>query len=116
IMANWSFTSRSLSSLVALFIMIGGTVQATSDIIRIRPEDFIKNPPKQRKPVSSNSAAQFWAADAGIPHPEGGREADQGREDGRWGHRDATLVLIAFRHGLRASEVCELEWLQVEFG
>jgi integrase len=35
---------------------------------------------------------------------------------GRYGHRDATLVLIAFRHGLRASEICDLEWSQVEFG
>jgi site-specific recombinase XerD len=25
----------------------------------------------------------------------------------RWGHRDATMVLIAFRHGLRASELVE---------
>jgi type 1 fimbriae regulatory protein FimB/type 1 fimbriae regulatory protein FimE len=25
-------------------------------------------------------------------------------KDGRWGHRDATLMLVAFRHGLRASE------------
>jgi integrase len=29
--------------------------------------------------------------------------------DGRYGHRDATLILIAFRHGLRASEICDLE-------
>jgi integrase len=34
---------------------------------------------------------------------------------GRYGHRDATLILIAFRHGLRASEICDLEWSQVEF-
>ena len=25
-------------------------------------------------------------------------------------------MLIAFRHGLRASEICDLEWSQVEFG
>ena len=25
----------------------------------------------------------------------------------RWGHRDATMVLIAFRHGLRASELVD---------
>ena len=31
------------------------------------------------------------------------------------GHRDATLILIAFRHGLRASEIAGLEWSQVEF-
>ena len=35
---------------------------------------------------------------------------------GRYGHRDATLILIAFRHGLRAAEICDLEWSQVEFG
>jgi type 1 fimbriae regulatory protein FimB/type 1 fimbriae regulatory protein FimE len=35
---------------------------------------------------------------------------------GRYAHRDATLILIAFRHGLRASELCDLEWSQVEFG
>ena len=28
---------------------------------------------------------------------------------GRYGHRDATLILIAFRHGLRAQEICDLE-------
>ena len=37
-------------------------------------------------------------------------------KDGRYGHRDVTLVLIALRHGLRASEICDLEWSQVEFG
>jgi type 1 fimbriae regulatory protein FimB/type 1 fimbriae regulatory protein FimE len=37
-------------------------------------------------------------------------------KDGRWGHRDACLILVAYRHGLRAKEACELEWSQVEFG
>jgi len=32
----------------------------------------------------------------------------------RWGHRDATMVLIAFRHGLRASELVDLHWDQVD--
>jgi integrase len=36
--------------------------------------------------------------------------------NGRWGHRDATLILVAYRHGLRATEICDLEWSQVEFG
>jgi integrase len=35
---------------------------------------------------------------------------------GRDGDRDATMILIAFRHGLRAAEICDLEWPQVEFG
>jgi integrase len=28
----------------------------------------------------------------------------------RWGHRDATAILIAYRHGLRASELVALRW------
>jgi site-specific recombinase XerD len=35
--------------------------------------------------------------------------------DNRNGHRDSTMVLIAFRHGLRAAEVCDLHWDQVKF-
>lgn len=31
----------------------------------------------------------------------------------RHGHRDATMILMAYRHGLRASELCELRWDQV---
>ena len=37
-------------------------------------------------------------------------------KEGRWGLRDACLVMVAYRHGLRAVEACQLEWSQVEFG
>jgi type 1 fimbriae regulatory protein FimB/type 1 fimbriae regulatory protein FimE len=37
-------------------------------------------------------------------------------KDGRWGLRDAALIIVAYRHGLRAIEACQLEWSQVEFG
>ncbi len=33
----------------------------------------------------------------------------------RNGHRDATMILIAFRHGLRVSELCDLRWESVDF-
>src|SRR5262245_32000007 len=33
----------------------------------------------------------------------------------RWGHGDATMVLVAYRHGLQASELTDLRWEQVEF-
>jgi type 1 fimbriae regulatory protein FimE len=39
---------------------------------------------------------------------------DAARKHSRHGHRDATMILIAYRHGLRASEVCSLEWHQIE--
>src|SRR6516165_10065452 len=35
--------------------------------------------------------------------------------ENRWGHRDATAVLIAYRHGLRASELVALRWDDIDF-
>jgi site-specific recombinase XerD len=34
----------------------------------------------------------------------------------RWGHRDAAMLLVAYRHGLRVSELVDLRWDQVDFG
>jgi integrase len=33
----------------------------------------------------------------------------------RYGHRDATMVLVAYRHGLRAAEIVDLRWDQTDF-
>jgi integrase len=35
--------------------------------------------------------------------------------DNRFGHRDATMILVAYRHGLRASELVALRWDSVDF-
>ncbi len=34
----------------------------------------------------------------------------------RYGHRDATMILVAYRHGLRVSELTDLRWDQIDFG
>ena len=34
---------------------------------------------------------------------------------GRYGHRDATLILIMARHGLRVTEAVDLQWDQIDF-
>jgi integrase len=36
-------------------------------------------------------------------------------QDNRYGHRDATMILVAYRHGLRAAELVDLRWEQVDF-
>ena len=33
----------------------------------------------------------------------------------RHGHRDTTMILVAYRHGLRVSELVDLRWDQVDF-
>jgi type 1 fimbriae regulatory protein FimB/type 1 fimbriae regulatory protein FimE len=37
------------------------------------------------------------------------RVMDAARQN-RWGHRNATAILIAYRHGLRASELVNVRW------
>lgn len=34
----------------------------------------------------------------------------------RYPQRDDTIILVTYRHGLRASETCDLEWAQIDFG
>jgi type 1 fimbriae regulatory protein FimB/type 1 fimbriae regulatory protein FimE len=33
----------------------------------------------------------------------------------RYGHRDAAMVLVAYRHGLRAAELVTLRWDAIDF-
>jgi integrase len=33
----------------------------------------------------------------------------------RYGHRDATMLLLAYKHGLRAVELVDLRWDQIDF-
>jgi type 1 fimbriae regulatory protein FimB/type 1 fimbriae regulatory protein FimE len=33
----------------------------------------------------------------------------------RHSHRDATMISVAYRHGLRAAELVDLHWDQIDF-
>ena len=44
-----------------------------------------------------------------------GAEVDRLIDAANWGHRDATMILVAFRHGLRSSELVDLRWDQIDF-
>jgi len=49
-----------------------------------------------------------------LTDAEVGRLQDAAKAN-RWGHRDATMILVAYRHGLRTSELVDLRWNQVDF-
>jgi hypothetical protein len=50
-----------------------------------------------------------------VSHRQGNRAANGVRSQAQplRSHRDATMILVAYRHGLRASEVCDLQWHQI---
>jgi type 1 fimbriae regulatory protein FimB/type 1 fimbriae regulatory protein FimE len=50
-----------------------------------------------------------------VPPKEVERLIKASRARGRYGARDALAILMAYRHGLRASEFAELRWDQVNF-
>ncbi len=76
------------------------------------------SPPAERAPAPENGR---------VPPPRRRRNADvrsrehlepaevtklarAARQAGRYGHRDAALIRMMYRHGLRVSEVCALRW------
>lgn len=49
-----------------------------------------------------------------LTHAEVNKLRRAARANGRNGHRDDTIILIMFRHGLRVGEVITLRWDQVD--
>src|SRR5262245_34820615 len=64
----------------------------------------MKSASKKRAPTIENLTVKPRY----LTEREGERLMDCARKYGRYGHRDA------YRHGLRASEVCDLQWQQIE--
>jgi len=66
-----------------------------------------KVPPPRRKNKDVRSREHL------VPD-EVERLISSARSLGRYGHRDATLILMAYRHGLRVSELVALRWDMVD--
>jgi len=62
-----------------------------------------KCPP--RKPRNSERCAREYLTPAKVEHL-----IRTARQRGRYGHRDATLLLLLYRHGLRVAKVVRLRW------
>jgi integrase len=58
-----------------------------------------------RRPPNSELRTREYLTEKEIE-----RLQEAARKRSRYGHRNATMILVAYRHGLRASEVCNLRW------
>ncbi len=85
-----------------------------SNIIRLRasgrgtPNTVNGKVPPRRTPNKERRSREYLTAS------EVQALMDAARKTGRHGHRDATLILIAYRHGLRVSELVSLRWDQID--
>src|SRR5262249_13721600 len=62
----------------------------------------------QRLPNSAYKVREY------LTEKEVDRLIEAARKRGRNGARDAAAILLAYRHGLRAQELCSLRWSQVD--
>ena len=67
-----------------------------------------RRPPRRRR--NAEVRAREYLTDAEVSR------LIKAASENRHAHRDATAVLIAYRHGLRASELVGLRWDSVDFG
>jgi hypothetical protein len=74
----------------------------------VRAETLPKN-------SSSEAVEKRRSPDAGALHPRRGRGAIEAAIGNHYGHRNATMILLTYRHRLRAAEVCDPRWDQVDF-
>ena len=73
-----------------------------------RPSIDNGNVPPLRRPNKDLRSREYLTAD------EVDRLMVAARSVGRHGHRDSTLILVAFSHGLRVSELVALRWNMVD--
>jgi integrase len=65
--------------------------------------------PSNRRPTNAALRTREYLTDAEIAR------LTKAANGNRWGHRDATMILVAYRHGFRAAEVVDLQWSQIDF-
>lgn len=67
-----------------------------------------KNPPPKKVKNEAHRTREF------LTDQEVNQLRSAARHHGRYGHRDDTLILMMFRHGLRVGEIIALRWEQVD--
>ena len=102
--------SGELSSRMLSGKQIRKTRENANDCASSTPQAASQNRSVPRRPPNGELRSRKYLTKAEV------EKLIKAARNGRYGHLDATLILIAFRHGLRAVEICDLEWSQVEFG
>src|SRR5262249_25080667 len=86
-------------------------VEFTGSETRFRESRSEVRPNPPRKPRNAERRSREDLAPAEVE-----RLTRAAERLGRHGHRDATMLLLAYRHALRVSELCALRWDQVDLG
>ena len=61
------------------------------------------------RPISENGRVRSYLTEREVE-----KLMSAARKHSRYSARDAAMILIGYRHGLRASELCSVQWSEVE--
>ena len=87
---------------------MSASVGRLQNISTKRSRNQNENLPPRRIPNSQVRAREYLTSD------EVSALMKAAKTTGRHGHRDATLILLGYRHGLRVSELIALRWDQID--
>lgn len=76
---------------------------------------FGKTEKQQRKSPNSRKYSEVRTREHLLPQEVEVMRSAIKQSKGRHAHRDSTLILLIYRHGLRVSEVAALRWEQIDF-
>ncbi len=68
-----------------------------------------------RKSPNSHKYSEVRTREHLLPQEVSAMQLAIKQSKGRHAHRDSTLILLIYRHGLRVSEVAGLRWEQIDF-
>lgn len=83
-------------------------MRIVSAVVVQLPKTRLATHPPRRRTNAERRVREYLTPD------EVERLIEAARKFGRHGHRDASLILIAYRHGLRVSELIALRWDQID--
>src|SRR6516225_4244154 len=101
-------TFRILSTLPKV-ITTGVLIHMPKTALRIVSPTTVKRKVTPRRPKNGHVRTREYLTEKEV------EQLIEGCKDNRQPHRDQTMILLTFRHGLRASEACDLQWTQVDF-
>jgi integrase len=108
VVKSFLLTVRKKRIVPSLNLGQGGFIVAKSHLTLVSPNTVNRTVTPLRRPNADHRKREHLTPG----EVEALIEAAKGN---RYGHRDATMVLLAYRHGLRACELVDLEWSQIDF-
>lgn len=77
--------------------------------LRLVPPDTVNRTVRATRRPNAELRTREYLTDSEVERLQAAAKGN------RWGWRDATMILVAYRHGFRACELVDLRWDQIDF-